>query len=416
MFFFLGNKIKKIFFSSINKFSGRRTRAAKSAIMTISVKSDGTKIDGMDQNFSSPKRKDCKLDTDSIPSTTTTAATKNERATKSSPLHNVVITNGKRNHKNAGGAKTKKVPQAITKYFHTNGHNESNGSSDNSINESNGSDLNGETLPNGDSNVKMNDSIVDEKTTVPIQNGSILMSPEAKALQNGGKQTTPHRIVIRSSPTKKQRLYVKDPVEVFSNLNIRDGASKIGRKGQQKTRRKLNVTEPEQQENGKSVHVKSVDEVQSVVNDSENAIENTIVKKSNSISIVSENISKTNGESFPVPINVAPRRVQNTQLTDFFPIRRSGRKTKKAVEQEISRHIEMAIEKQLEDGLVVKVFAEKGRGIVAGRPFQRGEFVVEYIGELIDQTEADRREEEYSQKSDFGCYMYYFKNKEQQWW
>lgn len=108
--------------------------------------------------------------------------------------------------------------------------------------------------------------------------------------------------------------------------------------------------------------------------------------------------------------------IQSKQMTDFFPVRRSIRKTKKVVELEYLRHIEMAIEKQLEDGLIVKMFPEKGRGIVAGRDFQRSEFVVEYIGELIDQTEADRREEEYSQKSDFGCYMYYFKHKEIQWW
>lgn len=113
---------------------------------------------------------------------------------------------------------------------------------------------------------------------------------------------------------------------------------------------------------------------------------------------------------------VQTKQMQSKQMTDFFPVRRSIRKTKKAVEQEYLRHIEKAIEQQCEDGLVVKLFKEKGRGIVAGRPFQRGEFVVEYIGELIDQTEADRREEIYAKDTAFGCYMYYFKHKEQQWW
>lgn len=103
-------------------------------------------------------------------------------------------------------------------------------------------------------------------------------------------------------------------------------------------------------------------------------------------------------------------------LNDYFPVRRSVRKTKKAVEQENLRHIENAIEKQSEEGLVVKVFKDKGRGICAGRPFARGEFVVEYIGELIEQNEADRREEIYAKNTAVGCYMYYFKHKEQQWW
>lgn len=375
-----------------------------------------TKLDVVDLNFASPKRKDCKLDMDLVPSTVQT----NGRSAKSSSTTTTAAatTNGKRNHKNAGGGKTKKVPQAITKYFHKNGHNDSNGSLNNSVN---GSDALNDSNVNASETALPNDDVIDvqknvaaaivvesgDKTsTVPIQNGSVLMSPETKSLsQNGVKQTTPHRIVIRSSPSKKQRIYAKDPVEVFSNLNIRDAGAKTGRKGQ-KTRRKLNVTEPEQTQNGTN-DKKLADNVQSVVN-GESAEKSSV--KSN------ENIAKSNGESFSVPTNAAPRRLQNTQLTDFFPIRRSARKTKKVVEEELSRHIEMAIEKQLDDGLIVKMFAEKGRGIVAGRNFQRGEFVVEYIGELIDQTEADRREEIYSQKTDFGCYMYYFKHKEQQWW
>ncbi|XP_031629517.1 N-lysine methyltransferase KMT5A-like [Contarinia nasturtii] len=396
----------------------RRTRAATAKSSTMKEISGATKIDVVDLNFASPKRKDCKLDMDLVSSSVQTMVQTNERTEKSTASHttnkvtNAATTNGKRNHKMVGGGKTKKVPQAITKYFHKNGHNDSNGSLNCSINESetsNESNVNvSETaLPNGDvidvqKNVDAAFVVENGDKTVPIQNGSVLMSPEAKSLsQNGVKQTTPHRIMIRSSPTKKQRLYVKDPVEVFSNLNIRDGGVKTGRKGQQKTRRKLNITEPEQIQNGTSDNVEAAaDDVKPVVK--EKAKQN-------------KNITKSNGESFPVPTNPAPRRIQSTQLTDFFPIRRSARKTKKVVEEELSRHIEMAIEKQLEDGLIVKMFAEKGRGIVAGRDFQRGEFVVEYIGELIDQTEADCREEIYSQKADFGCYMYYFKHKEQQW-
>lgn len=121
-----------------------------------------------------------------------------------------------------------------------------------------------------------------------------------------------------------------------------------------------------------------------------------------------------------IDVSVAARSptpaLKSKCLTDYFPVRRSIRKTKRAVEQEHLRHIEIAIEKQSEDGLVVKWFKDKGRGICAGRPFARGEFVVEYIGDLIEQSEADRREEIYAKNSSVGCYMYYFKHKEQQWW
>lgn len=380
------------------------------------TQADATKIDVTDQNFASPKRKDCKLDTDLI------SPTLNGRSSKTSPNHTAITTNGKRNHKNAGGSKSKKPSQAITKYFHANGHNDSNSTINSSKSDadlSNSDAQISETLAS--SNGEMNEtdkSIVEEKKcTVPIQNGCVLMSPEAKSLQNGVKQTTPHRIVVRSSPTKKQRLYVKDPVEVFSNLNIRDGASKGGKKGKQKTRRKLNVNEVENHENGINTTKPLTDKAEPVAN-GESVTSNAALKSSSkkSTSETSEITSNTDSKVFSVPTNAAPRRVQSTQLTDYFPIRRSGRKTKQAVEQEISQQIEMAIEKQLEDGLIVKVFPDKGRGIVAGRAFQRGEFVVEYIGELIDQTEADRREEDYAQNAEFGCYMYYFKHKEQQYW
>lgn len=104
------------------------------------------------------------------------------------------------------------------------------------------------------------------------------------------------------------------------------------------------------------------------------------------------------------------------KLTDFFPVRRSVRKTKKAVEQEQQRHIEAAIRNQTEDGLVVAEFPQKGRGIMAARRFERGEFVVEYIGELISMPEANRREQVYAKDENTGCYMYYFKQGGQQYW
>lgn len=124
----------------------------------------------------------------------------------------------------------------------------------------------------------------------------------------------------------------------------------------------------------------------------------------------SENI--TARSCSPIVVKKAPAK----QLTDFFPVRRSVRKTKRAVEQENLRHIERAIERQTEDGLLVKLFKDKGRGIIAGRPFSRGEFVIEYIGDLIDQAEADRREKIYAKDAKLGCYMYYFKHKEHHWW
>lgn len=46
----------------------------------------------------------------------------------------------------------------------------------------------------------------------------------------------------------------------------------------------------------------------------------------------------------------------------------------------------------------------------------KGEFVVEYIGELIDQVIAKKREKIYAQDQNAGCYMYYFQHRNHQYW
>lgn len=46
----------------------------------------------------------------------------------------------------------------------------------------------------------------------------------------------------------------------------------------------------------------------------------------------------------------------------------------------------------------------------------KGEFVVEYIGDLITVSEAKEREQIYAEDDNTGCYMYYFKHKNVQHW
>ena len=64
----------------------------------------------------------------------------------------------------------------------------------------------------------------------------------------------------------------------------------------------------------------------------------------------------------------------------------------------------------------VKSFGNKGRGVVTTRKFSKGEFVVEYIGDLIDMKEAKLREIKYAQDATKGCYMYYFTYQINQYW
>jgi histone-lysine N-methyltransferase SETD8 len=105
----------------------------------------------------------------------------------------------------------------------------------------------------------------------------------------------------------------------------------------------------------------------------------------------------------------------NHKVTDYFPVRRSVRKTKKTVMEEKQRTLEQMLRNEVEEGLEVRLFSDKGRGVVTSRPFTKGDFVVEYSGDLIDLNEARRRELQYAQDQNTGCYMYYFKHNDQQY-
>lgn len=99
---------------------------------------------------------------------------------------------------------------------------------------------------------------------------------------------------------------------------------------------------------------------------------------------------------------------QNTKVTDYYPIRRSSRKSKAELKNEEHNHIDDLIKNGVEEGLQVKIIEGKGRGIFATRDFKKGEFVVEYHGDLIHLADAKKKEALYAQDPATGCYMYYF--------
>ena len=49
-------------------------------------------------------------------------------------------------------------------------------------------------------------------------------------------------------------------------------------------------------------------------------------------------------------------------------------------------------------------------------PISRGDFVVEYAGELIEHSTAEERENKYAMDISKGCYMYYFKTNGKHYW
>lgn len=119
--------------------------------------------------------------------------------------------------------------------------------------------------------------------------------------------------------------------------------------------------------------------------------------------------------STPIKKGKADNPSIDTHITDFFPIRRSDRKTKSAVLYEKQSELELCIRSKTAEGLRIHDFGFKGRGIVTTRPFKKGDFVLEYIGDLMDGATAKAKEERYSHDASKGCYSYYFVHGGRQW-
>ncbi|XP_028313255.1 lysine methyltransferase 5Ab isoform X2 [Gouania willdenowi] len=110
----------------------------------------------------------------------------------------------------------------------------------------------------------------------------------------------------------------------------------------------------------------------------------------------------------PEPKKMENKASNNRKVTDYYPIRRSNRKTKSELKNEEHKFIDELIKTGVEEGMQVKHMEGKGRGIFAIDGFRKGDFVVEYHGDLLELAEAKTREAQYAQDPDTGCYMYYF--------
>jgi len=119
------------------------------------------------------------------------------------------------------------------------------------------------------------------------------------------------------------------------------------------------------------------------------------------------------------PAKLALAASSSHKVTEYFPIRRSGRerKSKAELQKEQNENIETKLHAKDDNGLGIEVvnMENKGRGVKAARGFSKGEFVVEYAGPLIDIGTAKDLEATYSMDTSKGCYMYYFKHKGKQY-
>ena len=64
----------------------------------------------------------------------------------------------------------------------------------------------------------------------------------------------------------------------------------------------------------------------------------------------------------------------------------------------------------------MRYFKGKGKGVIASKNLEFGQYVIEYTGELIDLKEAGKREEVYAADENIGCYMYYFNHRNTTYW
>ncbi|KAI3410072.1 hypothetical protein GPALN_006435 [Globodera pallida] len=104
---------------------------------------------------------------------------------------------------------------------------------------------------------------------------------------------------------------------------------------------------------------------------------------------------------------------ENALITNYFPIRRSKRMTTKEIEDLKMKQIKYFIDTGVsESHLEVFQCPVKGRSVRALKSFQRGEFVVEYKGDIINIKTAHSREQGYACDENVGSFMYYFRHRD----
>ncbi|XP_053659322.1 histone-lysine N-methyltransferase PR-Set7 [Anopheles marshallii] len=232
------------------------------------------------------------------------------------------------------------------------------------------------------------------------QTESAMSSDQIKNSEKRKKPATPHRILC-PSPAKNAIIYLQSPPGLLNAAASENDRSKK-RAITNKTRKRL-IVKDDAISKGEAAKP-DIELKPQKPDDSESEM---------CITIRPEAKNKMQVQNRQLVRHANPNQITgcSKKITEFYPIRRSVRKTKKEVQVERDRDIEQAIGEGREEGLKIEHFEGKGRGIVTTRPFSKGEFVVEYIGDLISVSEAKQREQIYAKDDNTGCYMYYFRHK-----
>ncbi len=109
------------------------------------------------------------------------------------------------------------------------------------------------------------------------------------------------------------------------------------------------------------------------------------------------------------------RKKEKNRFAEVNPTSSSVRVSSRKAESEIAKEkleiLKSKILHKCEEGIKVVHSEVKGRGIFSTKSFVRGEFVVEYLGQLIEGNEGKRRNIEYAKDVRIGSYLYYFKSR-----
>lgn len=77
--------------------------------------------------------------------------------------------------------------------------------------------------------------------------------------------------------------------------------------------------------------------------------------------------------------------------------------------------IQQSVRDGFEHGIEIRMIPDKGRGIFTTKSFSRGDFVVEYAGDLVEIQEARMREWAYGKQTG-SSFMFYFNYKLREMW
>ncbi|CAL2036101.1 CBN-SET-1 protein [Caenorhabditis brenneri] len=108
--------------------------------------------------------------------------------------------------------------------------------------------------------------------------------------------------------------------------------------------------------------------------------------------------------------------VPSHKITEFFQVRRSSRKTGKKIDEEAKDALRDRIVNGTNEKLL-EIYKDsvKGRGIRTTTNFDKGDFVVEYRGEMMEYSQAKLIEQQYSNDEDIGSYMFFFEYNNKKW-